>query len=72
MSFLFPGPRSLMDESPRWLIVRGFHDQAMQVLRKAARWNRISLPPEDDLRALMNDIQEEVGRLGEGYRLDCQ
>lgn len=49
----------LIDESPRWLIVRGLHDRAIQVLRKAARWNRVSLPPEDDLRALMKDIQEE-------------
>ncbi|XP_063863781.1 kinesin-like protein KIFC1 isoform X3 [Scylla paramamosain] len=48
-----------MDESPRWLIVRGRHDQAVQVLRKAARWNRVTLQPEADLRALMKEIQEE-------------
>ncbi|XP_045137667.1 organic cation transporter protein-like [Portunus trituberculatus] len=48
-----------MDESPRWLIVRGRHDQAMRVLRKAARWNRVKLQPEADLRALMKEIQEE-------------
>ncbi|KAK8382355.1 hypothetical protein O3P69_015349 [Scylla paramamosain] len=55
---LFPS-LYFMDESPRWLIVRGRHDQAMQVLRKAARWNRVTLQPEDDLRALMKEIQEE-------------
>ncbi|MPD05335.1 Solute carrier family 22 member 11 [Portunus trituberculatus] len=49
-----------MDESPRWLIVRGRHDQAVQVLRKAARWNRVTLQPEADLRVLMNEIQEVV------------
>ncbi|KAK3892829.1 hypothetical protein Pcinc_003335 [Petrolisthes cinctipes] len=26
-----------IDESPRWLIVRGHHDRALQVLKKAAR-----------------------------------
>ncbi|XP_045137875.1 organic cation transporter protein-like isoform X2 [Portunus trituberculatus] len=49
-----------MDESPRWLIVRGRHDQAVQVLRKAARWNRVTLQPEADLRVLMNEIQESA------------
>lgn len=51
-----------MDESPRWLIVRGRHDQAIQVLRKAARWNRVTLQSETDLRSLMKEIQKEVVR----------
>ncbi|KAK3885756.1 hypothetical protein Pcinc_010055 [Petrolisthes cinctipes] len=48
-----------LDESPRWLIVRGHHDRALQVLQKAARWNNTSLPPEHQLRKLMTDITEE-------------
>ncbi|KAK3891939.1 hypothetical protein Pcinc_004195 [Petrolisthes cinctipes] len=48
-----------IDESPRWLIVRGHHDRALQVLQKAARWNNTSLPPEHQLRKLMTDITEE-------------
>ncbi|KAK3852061.1 hypothetical protein Pcinc_041330, partial [Petrolisthes cinctipes] len=48
-----------VDESPRWLIVRGHHDRALQVLQKAARWNNTSLPPEHQLRKLMTDITEE-------------
>ncbi|KAK3893490.1 hypothetical protein Pcinc_002709 [Petrolisthes cinctipes] len=48
-----------IDESPRWLIVRGNHDRALQVLQKAARWNNTSLPPEHQLRKLMTDITEE-------------
>ncbi|XP_045137877.1 organic cation transporter protein-like isoform X1 [Portunus trituberculatus] len=55
---LFPA-LYFMDESPRWLIVRGRHDQAVQVLRKAALWNRVTLQPEADLCALMNEVQEE-------------
>ncbi|XP_027207541.2 organic cation transporter protein isoform X1 [Penaeus vannamei] len=50
----------LMDESPRWLIIRGQHERALATLAKAARWNGATLPPEDDLRATMRDIQAET------------
>ncbi|KAG0715484.1 Solute carrier family 22 member 5 [Chionoecetes opilio] len=49
-----------MDESPRWLIVRGHHERALRVLHKAARWNRVTLPEHRELRALMKDIQEST------------
>ncbi|KAK3866519.1 hypothetical protein Pcinc_027952, partial [Petrolisthes cinctipes] len=48
-----------LDESPRWLIVRGHHNRALQVLQKAARWNKTSLSPEHQLRAIMDNILEE-------------
>ncbi|ROT74859.1 putative organic cation transporter protein-like [Penaeus vannamei] len=38
-----------MDESPRWLAVRGQHRRALRVLQRAARWNGVALPPEDEL-----------------------
>ncbi|XP_047493242.1 solute carrier family 22 member 20-like isoform X2 [Penaeus chinensis] len=47
----------MMDESPRWLIVRGHHEKALKVLQKAARWNKATLPPASNLYALMSDIQ---------------
>lgn len=50
----------MLDESPRWLIVRGRHDDALRVLQKAARWNKAQLPPEEELRALMDHIRKEV------------
>ncbi|XP_042891764.1 organic cation transporter protein-like [Penaeus japonicus] len=50
----------LLDESPRWLIVRGRYDDALQVLRKAARWNKAELPAEGELLALMDDIKKET------------
>ncbi|KAK4320072.1 hypothetical protein Pmani_009038 [Petrolisthes manimaculis] len=53
----------LMDESPRWLIVKGQHDKALKVLHKAARWNKVTLPPETQLRTLMNDIRQEATRV---------
>ncbi|XP_053640597.2 organic cation transporter protein isoform X2 [Cherax quadricarinatus] len=52
-------PTYFIDESPRWLIVNGHYDKALKVLEKASRWNKVSLPPEEDLRALMRNIQEE-------------
>nr|XP_027207550.1 organic cation transporter protein-like [Penaeus vannamei] len=42
-----------MDESPRWLAVRGDHDRAVKILQKAGKWNKVPLPPEDEVKALM-------------------
>ncbi|KAK8731693.1 hypothetical protein OTU49_007421 [Cherax quadricarinatus] len=52
-------PIYFLDESPRWLIVNGHHDKALLVLQRASRWNKATLPPEEDLRALMRNVQEE-------------
>ncbi|XP_042890653.1 solute carrier family 22 member 8-like [Penaeus japonicus] len=51
-----------LDESPRWLIVRGHHQRAKEVLQRAARLNRVELPPSEELEALMKNIQSEVPR----------
>ncbi|XP_071547685.1 organic cation transporter protein-like isoform X2 [Panulirus ornatus] len=48
-----------LDESPRWLILRGHHDRALQVLQRAARWNSVKLPPKEELLAIMEDIRRE-------------
>ncbi|XP_042893134.1 organic cation transporter protein-like [Penaeus japonicus] len=48
-----------LDESPRWLIVRGHHQRAKEVLQRAARLNRVELPPSEELEALMKNIQKE-------------
>ncbi|XP_037786421.1 solute carrier family 22 member 2-like [Penaeus monodon] len=53
-------PLFLMDESPRWLIVKGHHDWAIRVLQRAARWNGVSLPPPEELKKIMTSIQEET------------
>ncbi|XP_069993871.1 organic cation transporter protein isoform X1 [Penaeus vannamei] len=49
-----------MDESPRWLIVRGRHEAALRVLQRASRWNGAKLLPEEDLLALIGDVQREA------------
>lgn len=52
-----------LEESPRWLMVRGHQDRALHVLQKAARWNNVSLPPKEQLLAIMEDIRREVNFL---------
>ncbi|XP_042869069.1 organic cation transporter-like protein [Penaeus japonicus] len=42
-----------MDESPRWLAVRGDHDRAVKILQKAGKWNKVALPPKDEVLSLM-------------------
>ncbi|XP_069171625.1 organic cation transporter protein-like [Procambarus clarkii] len=54
-----PREASFLDESPRWLIVRGQRGRARRVLEKAARWNKVTLPPEDHLHHLMTQITGE-------------
>ncbi|XP_042242904.1 organic cation transporter protein-like [Homarus americanus] len=57
---LIMGLLFLIDESPRWLIVKGKHEQALKVLRRVARLNKSTLPPEEELRLMMSDIQAEA------------
>lgn len=51
---------SLINESPRWLIVSGRFDDALRILRRAARINKTVLPPEDEIRTMMLEIKKEV------------
>ncbi|XP_042212064.1 organic cation transporter protein-like [Homarus americanus] len=57
---LIMGLLFLIDESPRWLIVKGRHEQALKVLRRVARLNKSTLPPEEELRLMMSGIQAEA------------
>ncbi|XP_068213839.1 organic cation transporter protein-like [Palaemon carinicauda] len=57
--FLRIGFHFFIDESPRWLILKGREDQAIKVLRKAARWNGAQLPTDERLREIFKEIQLE-------------
>ncbi|CAL4125302.1 unnamed protein product, partial [Meganyctiphanes norvegica] len=48
----------ILDESPRWLIVNGRHEEALKVLQRAERLNGATLPCPDKLRQMMKEIQE--------------
>ena len=58
--------RSLLDESPRWLVVRGRHAEALEIIRKAARINKAYFP--DDFQFCEMD---EVGVVGAHKHSDC-
>ncbi|ROT62008.1 Organic cation transporter protein, partial [Penaeus vannamei] len=49
-----------LDESPRWLVIRGQFDRAQKILEKAAHWNDVQLPPAGQLERLMRNIQKET------------
>ncbi|XP_066960846.1 organic cation transporter protein-like [Macrobrachium rosenbergii] len=38
-----------LDESPHWLAVRGRYKEALQVLKRAARWNKSSFPSDEEV-----------------------
>lgn len=58
--FLFLPVLWFLDESPRWLIVRGRHQHALRVLQKAGRWNKVAMPAEEELYVIMENIQKEA------------
>lgn len=54
----------LIEESPRWLIVNGRPEEALQVLGKVARWHRVDLPHETEMKKM---VEEQVPKVqGEG------
>ena len=54
-SLLFLPNIWLMPESPRWLVVRGRFQEALEILRQGARWNRRQMPPDEEVLKLMKE-----------------
>ena len=54
-SLLFLPNYWLMPESPRWLVVRGRFQEALEILRQGARWNRRQMPPDEEVLKLMKE-----------------
>ncbi|KAG0720841.1 Organic cation transporter protein [Chionoecetes opilio] len=49
----------LIDESPLWLIVNGRPQEALQVFGKVARWHGVDLPPEAEMKRLVEEQAAE-------------
>ncbi|XP_066955446.1 organic cation transporter protein-like [Macrobrachium rosenbergii] len=62
--FLFLPTLLFMDESPRWLVVRGSYDRALKVLKKAAHWNKVSqsFPSDQHLMCIFRNGQNQTPR----------
>ncbi|KAG0712580.1 Organic cation transporter protein [Chionoecetes opilio] len=53
-------PYEVIDESPLWLIVNGRPQEALQVFGKVARWHGIDLPPEAEMKKLVEEQAAEA------------
>ncbi|KAG0714900.1 Organic cation transporter protein [Chionoecetes opilio] len=58
-SAMFPHGR-VIDESPLWLIVNGRPQEALQVFGKVARWHGVDLPPEAEMKRLVEEQAAEA------------
>ena len=68
-SFLFlPVAMCFLRESPRWLLVRGYHDEMQENMLKIAEWNGAVLDPED-LRKVPHVIEDPSQAKTTGERL---
>ncbi|KAG0726284.1 Solute carrier family 22 member 13 [Chionoecetes opilio] len=50
----------VIDESPLWLIVNGRPQEALQVFGKVARWHGVDLPPEAEMKRLVEEQAAEA------------
>ncbi|KAG0722153.1 Organic cation transporter protein [Chionoecetes opilio] len=53
-------PRQGDHESPLWLIVNGRPQEALQVFGKMARWHGVDLPPEAEMKKLVEEQDAET------------
>lgn len=49
-----------LDESARWLLVRGRVEEAQKVVDRAARWNKVEPLPLQTLTTIMENLNQEV------------
>ncbi|XP_042204944.1 organic cation transporter protein-like [Homarus americanus] len=69
--FLFLPTLFLLEESPRWLAVQGYHSYALAVIQRAARWNKVTLPPPHRILQIIKESQNEVRTSSPGRGEAC-
>ena len=47
-------------ESPRWLMAEGRCEEALVILKAGAKTNRRTLPPDSELREMMEKFRMQV------------
>ncbi|XP_023944220.2 organic cation transporter protein [Bicyclus anynana] len=57
--FLFLGYKYFLDESPRWLLTKGRKDEAVTILKNAAKKNKLAIDT-DSLQNLTCEVTEKV------------
>ncbi|XP_076059367.1 organic cation transporter protein-like [Oratosquilla oratoria] len=55
------GNKNFFDESPRWLAFHGRHEEAVVLLRRAARLNSATLPPEVHVIKALEAMTKNAG-----------
>ncbi|XP_071542407.1 organic cation transporter protein-like isoform X2 [Panulirus ornatus] len=55
----------ILPESPRWLMMKGRHQKGIDILKKAAKVNGKSLPPQEEIDAIVANIEKE--RINSGH-----
>lgn len=55
-----PSVSRYLDESARWLLVRGRVEEAQKAVDRAARWNRVDPLPLETLNTIMDNLNQEV------------
>lgn len=54
-----PYSKRFIPESPRWLILKGRHEEAETILRKMGKLNKHPLPDDFNIRELHGDDSEQ-------------
>ncbi|KAK4322478.1 hypothetical protein Pmani_006818 [Petrolisthes manimaculis] len=61
--FVIPWALGWLPESPRWLITQARFQEALKVLKWAAKVNRNTLPSDDVILDVMSSIKKQSGYL---------
>lgn len=62
--------RHVLPESPRWLLAKGRVDELKKIIETAARWNKITLPPNYEKHLIVPAEEDSNGSLLDLFKLE--